>query len=254
MSTSDRFGCIRCCCRLFWYRCCCWCGWRYWFSARTKFILMPNNMSTTIGIMFFFPLICSLVAATVTNRNTKTIDVDAVVIVVVSANLHNFICWYYLWFFYYEISSFMKNWICLLVYFFFSLDFILLVCSHVFEVEDLQKKKMCLRSLSRRGFGPRCSAQLFHSLLFGFDTISCAGAAVEISSLVHSFPLWTIQFNNLLITNEIITLFALSQIFIYFFFTFPWFTSFFSLSSFNTILFYCKRQKYSNDFLVLSAI
>lgn len=75
---------------------------------------MPNNMSTTIGIMFFFPLICNLVAATVTNRNTNTINVDAadvdVDVVVVFTNLHNFICWYYIYdFFYYEISSFMTK-------------------------------------------------------------------------------------------------------------------------------------------------
>lgn len=64
---------------------------------------MPNNMKTTIGIMFFLPLVCQrcrrrrrlIAAATVTNRNTNTIDVDAAVVnvvVVFSANLHNFIC------------------------------------------------------------------------------------------------------------------------------------------------------------------
>lgn len=47
MSKSDTFGWYRC--RVFW--CCCR------LSARTKFILMPTNMRTTIGIMFFLRLI-----------------------------------------------------------------------------------------------------------------------------------------------------------------------------------------------------
>ena len=68
---------------------------------------MPNNMKTTIGIMFFLPLVCQrrfscccrrcggrlIRAAMVTNRNTNTIDVDAAAAVgIFLANVHTFIC------------------------------------------------------------------------------------------------------------------------------------------------------------------